>query len=159
VMKDGILQQVDSPLHLYDKPVNLFVAGFIGSPAMNLMEGNIAEGGVKIGDYMVPVAREVLSKAGSEKTVMLGIRPENFSLGDGSEGIAIDVAVVEELGADAYVYGTLAGVPEDELITAQQIVGRISSRTPPQRGSTIRLAVDPSHVHVFSPSSGKNLTI
>ena len=85
---------------------------------------------------------------------MLGIRPENFNLSDAGDGIGIDVAVVEELGADAYLYGTLAGLTEDEQVTAQQITGRISSRTPPQRGSTVRLAIDPSRVHVFSPTAG-----
>src|SRR5690349_6328900 len=67
VMKDGILQQVDSPLSLYDKPRNLFVAGFIGSPAMNLIEGLVVDGGVRIGDYTVPVPRETLAKAPGER--------------------------------------------------------------------------------------------
>ncbi len=89
---------------------------------------------------------------------MCGIRPENFSLSDTSEGIGIDVAVVEELGADAFLYGTVTGLAEDEQLTAQQIVGRISSRTPPHRGSTVRLAVDPDHVHVFSQKSGDRLS-
>ena len=87
----------------------------------------------------MPVPREMLAKADGEKSLMLGIRPENFNLGDSGDGIGIDVAVVEELGADAYLYGTLAGLTEDEQLTAQQITGRISSRTPPQRGSTVRL--------------------
>jgi multiple sugar transport system ATP-binding protein len=158
VMKDGVLQQVDSPLALYDKPRNLFVAGFIGSPAMNLMEGTVTDGGVKLGDYVVPVPREIIAKAPDEKSLMLGIRPENFQLGSGNEGIPIDVAVTEELGADAFVYGTLSGLSEDEQLTAQQIVGRISSRTPPQRGTTIRLTIDPSHVHVFSQKNGDRLS-
>jgi multiple sugar transport system ATP-binding protein len=158
VMKDGVLQQCDSPLHLYDKPRNLFVAGFIGSPAMNLMEAKVTEGGAAIGDYVVPVPRDVLAKAADEKTLMLGIRPENFSLSDTNDGIGIDVAVVEELGADAYLYGTLTGLAEDEQLTAQQITGRISSRTPPQRGSSVRLAVDASHVHVFSQKTGDRLS-
>src|SRR5690242_7731183 len=158
VMKAGILQQVDSPLALYDTPRNLFVAGFIGSPAMNLMEGTIVDGGAQVGDYIVPVPRETLAKAEGEKTVMVGIRPENFSLGSGDSGLPIDVAVTEELGADAYVYGTLSGISEDEQLTAQQIVGRISSRTPPQRGSSIRLEVDPTHVHVFSQKSGDRIS-
>src|SRR5215213_7017765 len=104
VMKDGILQQVDSPLHLYDTPKNLFVAGFIGSPAMNLIEGTVVDGGIKVGDYTVPVPREWLAKAPDEKTLVLGIRPENFRLSDNPEsrnGIPIDIGVVEELGADA----------------------------------------------------------
>ena len=144
VLKDGILQQCDTPLNLYDRPKNLFVAGFIGSPAMNLMEGDVAADGVHIGDYVVPVPRETMAKASDEKRLVLGIRPENFTLGEGAEGIGIDVAVVEELGADAYLYGTVAGLPEDDRLTAQQITARISSRTPPQRGETVRLTIDPS---------------
>jgi len=157
VMKDGVLQQVDSPLSLYDKPQNVFVAGFIGSPAMNLIDGKISEGGVQIGDYTVPVAREVLAKASGETELTLGIRPENFGLSDG-DGIGLDVAVVEELGADAYLYGTLAGLDEDARLTAQQVVARISSRRPPQRGTTVRLNVEPENVHVFSKETGARLS-
>ena len=86
VMKDGMLQQCDSPLNLYDKPKNLFVAGFIGSPAMNLIEGDVVDGGIQVGDYTVPVSREMIAKAGSEKRLVLGIRPENFTLGEGNDG-------------------------------------------------------------------------
>ncbi len=158
VLKDGLLQQCDTPLNLYDRPKNLFVAGFIGSPAMNLMEGDVAADGIHIGDYVVPVPRETMAKASDEKRLVLGIRPENFTLGEGAEGIGIDVAVVEELGADAFLYGTVAGLPEDDRLTAQQITARISSRTPPQRGETVRLTIDPSHVHVFSQKSGDRLS-
>ena len=159
VMKAGILQQCDTPLALYDSPRNLFVAGFIGSPAMNLMEGPVASDGVHLGDYTVPVSREILAKAGNEKTLVLGIRPENFELSqDQSEGIGLDIGVVEELGADAFIYGTLAGIAEDELITAQQITARIHGTTPPHRGETVRLKIDPSHVHVFSKETGDRLS-
>jgi multiple sugar transport system ATP-binding protein len=158
VLKDGLLQQADTPLNLYDKPRNLFVAGFIGSPAMNLMEGDVAEDGIHIGDYVVPVAREILARAPNEKRLFLGIRPENFELGTGTEGIGIDVAVVEELGADAFLYGTVTGLNEDDKLTAQQITARISSRTPPHRGSTVRLRIDPEHVHVFSEESGDRIS-
>ena len=159
VMKAGILQQCDTPLALYDSPRNLFVAGFIGSPAMNLMEGPVAADGVHLGDYTVPVSREILSKAGNEKSLVLGIRPENFELSsDQREGIGLDIGVVEELGADAFIYGTLAGIPQDEIITAQQITARISGTTPPHRGETVRLKIDPSHVHVFSKESGDRLS-
>ena len=115
VMKDGVLQQCDTPLNLYDSPKNLFVAGFIGSPAMNLIEGEVAEDGIHIGDYVVPrAARGRWPRPADEKRLVLGIRPENFTLGEGSDGIGIDVAVVEELGADAFLYGTVAGLREDE---------------------------------------------
>jgi len=156
VMKDGVLQQVDTPLTLYDTPANLFVAGFIGSPAMNLMSGPIVEGGVTIGDYTVPIKREVLAKATGEKTLTLGIRPESFTMAD--NGIGIDVAVVEELGADAYVYGTLAGLDSDARLNAQQIVARISSRRPPERGAMVRMGVDVDHIHVFSDVSQERLS-
>ena len=125
VLKDGLLQQCDTPLNLYDKPKNLFVAGFIGSPAMNLIEGDVADDGIHIGDYVVPVPRDTLAKASNEKRLTLGIRPENFDLGEGNDGIGIDVAVVEELGADAFLYGTVTGLSAEEQLTAQQITARI----------------------------------
>ncbi|MDN5770111.1 MAG: TOBE domain-containing protein, partial [Microlunatus sp.] len=158
VLKDGLLQQVDTPLNLYDNPRNLFVAGFIGSPAMNLIEGEVSEDGIHIGDYVVPVPRETLGKASEEKRLMLGIRPETFELGEGTDGIGIDVGVVEELGADAFLYGTVTGLSDEEKLTAQQITARISSRTPPRRGATVRLKIDPEQVHVFSQADGRRLT-
>ncbi|MDR1851146.1 MAG: sn-glycerol-3-phosphate ABC transporter ATP-binding protein UgpC [Propionibacteriaceae bacterium] len=155
VMKDGILQQVDSPLKLYDEPVNVFVAGFIGSPAMNLMPAKIVEGGAQIGDYTVPISRDVLAKAEGDE-VIIGIRPENFKID--TTGISVDVAVVEELGADGYLYGTISGTDAD-AITAQQIVAHISARVAPQRGTTVRLnAVDPNTVHVFDEKSGLRIS-
>jgi multiple sugar transport system ATP-binding protein len=158
VLKDGLLQQVDTPLNLYDKPNNLFVAGFIGSPAMNLIEGDVAADGIHIGDYIVPVPRDTLAKAPDEKRLMLGIRPENFTLGEGDQGIGIDVAVVEELGADAFLYGTVTGLSDEDRLTANQVTARISSRTPPQRGSTVRLRIDAEHVHVFSEKTGLRIS-
>src|SRR3954465_1318044 len=82
VLKDGVLQQVDTPLNLYDKPRNLFVAGFIGSPAMNLIEAKIADGGALIGDYLVPIDRALLAKAGDDKTLTIGVRPEALHFAD-----------------------------------------------------------------------------
>jgi multiple sugar transport system ATP-binding protein len=101
VLKDGLLQQVDTPLNLYDHPKNKFVAGFIGSPAMNLLTADITEGGAKVGDYVIPLQRSLLDKAGSDKTLTVGVRPEAFKVAD--EGLPVKVAVVEELGADAFL--------------------------------------------------------
>ncbi|WP_297742938.1 ABC transporter ATP-binding protein [uncultured Tessaracoccus sp.] len=150
VMRDGLLQQVASPLELYDTPVNLFVAGFIGSPAMNLMKGKRVEDGVQVGDYTVRVPREVLAKAEGEETLTIGVRPEAFHVSTDNDGIGLDVAVVEELGADSYLYGTVAGLSTEEKLTAQQIVARVGARTAPAKGEVVRLKADPAQVHVFS---------
>lgn len=156
VMKDGILQQVDSPLALYDTPNNLFVAGFIGSPAMNLFSGKRVENGVQVGDHVVPVPREVLARAEGEETLTVGIRPEAFRVGE--TGIGLDIAVVEELGADSYLYGTLAGLPDDEVVGAQQFIARVGARTAPEKGQVVRLTVDPDHVHVFSNQTEERIS-
>ncbi|MDR1387138.1 MAG: sn-glycerol-3-phosphate ABC transporter ATP-binding protein UgpC [Propionibacteriaceae bacterium] len=156
VMKDGILQQVDSPLALYDKPANLFVAGFIGSPAMNLLPGKVTAEGVQIGDYVVPVARETLAKAANEDSLTVGIRPENFELGE--TGIGVDVSLVEELGSDTYLYGTLSGLSDDERFNAQQIVARISTRHSSTPSGQVRLTANPQSIHVFSNSNQERIS-
>ncbi len=158
VMKDGILQQCDNPLVLYDKPKNLFVAGFIGSPAMNLIGGKVVDGGVQVGDFVVPVPRETLQKAGADGTVNLGIRPEAFEVAENDQGIAVDVSVVEELGADAYLYGQLHGIAADDQIGSPQIVARISSRRPPQRGAVVRLECEFDQVHVFNNDTQERIS-
>lgn len=158
VMKDGLLQQVDTPLNLYDSPKNLFVAGFIGSPAMNLISGKIVDGGVQVGDFVVPVSRDILAKASGETDLTLGIRPEHFHTSDDGRGIGVDVAVVEELGADSYLYGTLAGLSADEKITATQIVARLQSRHPLSKQDTLRLQPDYDKMHVFSNATGERLS-
>ncbi|MGJ3508826.1 ABC transporter ATP-binding protein [Enemella sp. A6] len=157
VMKDGILQQCDSPLTLYDSPQNVFVAGFIGSPSMNLISGRITEGGVEVGGSVLPVPREVLARATGEETLTVGIRPEAFELAEGNEGIAVDVAVVEELGADSYLYSTLAN-QESTSLDSDQIVARITTRRPPERGSQVRLTAPPESMHVFSDNTGERIS-
>lgn len=152
VMKLGILQQVDTPLALYDKPANLFVAGFIGSPQMNLIEGTAVEGHAKIGDYKVPVDPTASSKMKGNVTV--GVRPEAWRVVSESEGgLPVKVTVVEELGADAYVYGTsgVEGTPHD-------IIVRINGRQNVQKGETLYVTTDPNQVHVFDTDTGERLS-
>ncbi len=152
VMKLGVLQQVDTPLNLYDKPANLFVAGFIGSPQMNLIEGVAHEGHAKIGDYTVPVDPGASKKMQGHITV--GVRPEAWRLVSEEEGgLPVKVTVVEELGADGYVYGTsgVEGTPHD-------IIVRISGRQSVRRGETIHVTTDPNEVHVFDTESGERLS-
>ncbi|WP_433163761.1 ABC transporter ATP-binding protein [Kribbella sp. CA-247076] len=150
VLKDGVLQQVDTPLNLYDHPKNKFVAGFIGSPAMNLIEAEIVDGGAKIGDYVVPIDRTLLAKAGDDKTLTLGIRPEAFHFAD--EGLPVKVAVIEELGSDAFLYGTA-----EHTATSQQIIARIGTRLHNDKGTIVHLAPDPEKLHLFSSSTEERL--
>jgi multiple sugar transport system ATP-binding protein len=153
VLKDGLLQQVDSPRKMYDHPNNVFVAGFIGSPQMNLVEGTIADGGVVVGGALVPLDRAILDAALKEgaKTVTIGFRPEDLVIG--TEGIPIEVIVVEELGADAYVYGQ---IPQPDGKNVDVIV-RADGRTPPAKGETIHTTVKPNQSHVFSTVTGERL--
>ena len=151
VLKDGVLQQVGTPRDLYENPTNVFVAGFIGSPAMNLFPGKLTADGVEIGDDVIKVGKEVLDH-GKGKTVTVGIRPEDLEVTKG-KGIAVDVDVVEELGADGYLYG-------HAIIEGKEhpIVVRVDGRNHPQRGDKITLAPVAKHVHVFDTESGLRLS-
>jgi multiple sugar transport system ATP-binding protein len=152
VMKLGVLQQVDTPLNLYDKPANLFVAGFIGSPQMNLVEAKAVGGKAQIGNYHVPVDPAAGAKV--EGNITIGVRPEAWRLVSPNEGgLPIDVTVVEELGADGYVYGT----SEVEGTPASLIV-RVSARDSVKKGDTIYVTTDPREVHVFDTDTGERLS-
>src|SRR6476659_6416295 len=105
VLKDGILQQCDTPRTLYDKPNNVFVAGFMGSPSMNLLTVPLASDGIKLGDATFALPRSVLAEASSAglKEVTFGVRPENITLG--TAGLPVTIDLVEELGAQSFVHG------------------------------------------------------
>src|SRR5688500_2147801 len=118
VMKDGLLQQVDTPLNLYDKPANLFVAGFIGSPGMNLMKATAKEGQACFVGYAVPIPRDVASLMKSD-VVTVGVRPENWRIVSAEDGgLPVKVTVVVELGADGFLYGTsdVGGTPDNSVV-------------------------------------------
>ena len=151
VLKDGLLMQVDTPRNLYDKPKNVFVAGFIGSPAMNLLELPVVDGGVQFGGTVYPVPRDILEEAHG-RTVTLGSRPEDLEQVAQGEGLQVEVDVVEELGADAYVYGhtTLDGQSHD-------IVARVDGRRPPMKGESIWVRPQSGHVHLFDTKTGLRL--
>ncbi|MER7750694.1 sn-glycerol-3-phosphate ABC transporter ATP-binding protein UgpC [Kitasatospora sp. NPDC097643] len=155
VLKGGVLQQVDTPRNMYDKPANLFVAGFIGSPAMNLIEVPLVDGGVKFGGSVVNITRDDLAGAGGDKTVTVGIRPEHFQVvpAGGIDGVAVTVNVVEELGSDGFVYGTTKIGGEDK-----ELVVRVHGRQIPARGETIHVVPVGDETHVFNTSTGARLS-
>ncbi|MCW2813405.1 MAG: sugar transporter ATP-binding protein [Nocardioides sp.] len=152
VKKDGVLQQVDTPLGLYDKPVNLFVAGFIGSPQMNLLEATVVDGRASLGEHLLPVDPAAAQKMSGHVTV--GVRPESWRIVSESEGgLPVRVTVVEDLGADGYVYGTsgVEGAPAN-------IIVRVSGRDQVRKGDTIHVTTDPAQVHVFDTATGARLS-
>jgi len=149
VLKDGLLQQVGTPRDLYDHPNNAFVAGFIGSPAMNLLNLPVVDGGVQFGDTVYPVARDTLGGAQSDR-VMLGVRPEDLDLAE--HGLAVQVELVEVLGADAYLHGILSSEGTD-----LPVIARVDGRRPPEKGQTVHLTAKEGHTHLFNGESGLRL--
>jgi len=154
VIKDGILQQVDTPLRLYAAPVNVFVAGFIGSPAMNLFTVDLVPEGGRLGEVVLPIPRDVLGAARSRglDQVTYGVRPESFQLTD-DQGLSIAVTLVESLGSDAFVYGTIDGDGD-----GQTVVARVNPRRPPHKGETVRLIPTADEVYVFDIQTGERLS-
>ncbi len=155
VLKDGLLQQVDTPLNLYDKPRNAFVAGFIGSPAMNLLQVDTTAEGVQLGTENVPLERSIAERMKGAKTVTMGVRPESFRVVSESDaGLAVTVDLVEELGADAFLYSTMRGDNGEDV----NLVSRTDARKHLEPGQTVRLAVDPADVHLFHSDTGERVT-
>jgi len=150
VLHEGVLQQVDRPLDLYDRPCNVFVAGFMGSPAMNLLPGKRVTDGVEVLGAVVPVARE-LGAPGGNGAVTAGVRPEGLALAGSQEPgtIAATVDFVEELGSDGFVYGTVD--------SGQRITVRSPGRVHPSVGSKVGVRFDPAALHVFDGDSGARL--
>ncbi|MFC4242937.1 ABC transporter ATP-binding protein [Gryllotalpicola reticulitermitis] len=155
VLKDGVLQQVGTPRELYADPKNVFVAGFIGSPAMNLFTADVTEGGVKFGTSVVPVARDTL---GSATQVTIGVRPEDVVVSTtDTVGLAVNVDLVEELGADGYLYGHAAGQSAAEMNVLTDIVVRVDGRQHPNAGDTVYFTPKATHVHIFDADTGERL--
>ena len=162
VLKDGVLLQCATPAELYDHPTNVFVAGFIGSPAMNLLTIPLTEGGAKIGgrtgtERLVPLAPSIQTKAGAggATTITVGFRPEDLRITTEDEGWPIEVDVVEVLGADAYVYGHV-GLMDG---TDRDVIVRCDGRTPPRKGERIYAGIVADHQHAFHAVTGDRLTV
>ena len=165
VLKDGVLQQLANPREMYDTPQNVFVAGFIGSPAMNLGSFSVKDGNATLGGAKIPLSRttqEAITDA-DKNEVTLGFRPEALDVvSEGTDGsFGIDVNLVEELGSDAFVYGELSnreaaeniGSGEDE----SQVIVRVNPKNPPMKGDRIHVTIREGQKHVFSSATGERL--
>ena len=143
VMRDGVVEQTGKPLELYDRPANLFVAGFIGSPAMNLLNGEKAGRVVRLQD-IGEVSCEATAREGK---VVLGIRPEHISLGgEESGGLKVRVTAVEPTGLDTLIVGEAGG---------RVLQAYVRERTGVAVGDEVHFVVPPEHVHLFDPETGK----
>jgi sn-glycerol 3-phosphate transport system ATP-binding protein len=149
VMNAGTVDQIGPPLDLYQRPATVFVAGFIGSPAMNLVAGRLDPGGVAIGDLILTQGGQGGLIAGEPgRPVTIGLRPENLELaGDGP--ILVKIELLERLGADTIVHGRLGdGTP---------LTARASGALALRLGETLRLGIAPEHIHLFDADSGRRL--
>jgi len=144
VMQGGRIEQVGAPLELYDRPANTFVAAFIGSPSMNLLDGRITGGRVEVAGTTLPLPHGVAADEGRD--VVYGIRPEHLAEAD--QGLAAKVAVVEPTGSETHVVLRLAG---------REITAVFRNRVAFGPGATITLAPDPSASHLFDKATGKRI--
>ncbi|WP_062530309.1 ABC transporter ATP-binding protein [Demequina rhizosphaerae] len=166
VLKDGLLQQVGTPREMYDTPQNVFVAGFIGSPAMNLSTFRVEDGYALVGDSKVQLERDTVANmtADDKGDVILGFRPESLDrVAPNTPGaFPVEVNVVEELGSDAFVYGTLP----TPLATASDVtvggsgegIVRVDPRDVPSKGDTIWVSIRPGEQHVFSAATQQRIS-
>jgi multiple sugar transport system ATP-binding protein len=183
VLRGGVLQQVASPRELYEQPANLFVAGFMGSPAINLLSAHIESDALRSALGDVPLdrrLRDALGQAGRADTVIIGLRPEHLQDGavteppsSGTVSFTGDVSVLEAMGAEYYAYLDLPDEPAAEQVSsvaqdaegdpvgrrrASQLVARLPIASDVREHKSITLWFDPEQLHVFDPESGRRLT-
>jgi multiple sugar transport system ATP-binding protein len=157
VMKDGIIQQVDTPINLYDKPVNKFVGGFMGSPAMNFLVGTVQDGAMKGNGFSVKPDAELTSKLGkyNGKKVYLGVRPEDLGLKgqtdipDTGNSIKATIEVVEPLGAETVIIASVDG--------DQSLVARLDARVMLKAGDQVELLANPAKLQAFDLDNELNI--
>ncbi|MDQ6816556.1 MAG: sn-glycerol-3-phosphate ABC transporter ATP-binding protein UgpC [Actinomycetota bacterium] len=185
VMRSGVLQQVGSPAELYANPTNLFVAGFVGSPSMNFLAGELAGDAVKLpfGDVRLPdETRRKLESGSGSREVIAGLRPEHFEDSSlvrdraGGSAFTVNVDVLESMGSEYYMYFQLDSerVASQELeelaadagtqdvphsATRTQVVARLDAASEAKQGEPLELWFDASRLQLFDPQSGRNLLV
>jgi multiple sugar transport system ATP-binding protein len=161
VLRSGLLEQCDTPLRLYQQPANVFVAGFIGSPGMNLAEFRLADGQAVLGTVRLPLRTESLTALSAEGAdrVVVGFRPEALDVvaESDADSFPVDVVVVEELGSDAFLHGTLPDLPVDAEADARRVIARVDPGHPPVKGERVHLRIQPGKAHLFSATTGERL--
>jgi multiple sugar transport system ATP-binding protein len=168
VLDHGVIQQVDTPQGLYRTPRNLFVASFIGSPAMNFVRGLLVEGGVELGPHRVALATDVTSRlVGGRKDVLVGLRPEAFldasvTPVNGRALLPAFVEIAEQLGPETFAYVRIEGldvveIGERPVELAGALACRLDGRSSIGPGQHLELALDPTALHLFDPESGASL--
>jgi multiple sugar transport system ATP-binding protein len=178
VMRDGRIQQVDTPQNLYWSPANLFVAAFIGSPSMNLVEARIDDGALRFAGFSLPIGELGAEAAKLPTSVILGVRPEHLAEVDERDppawSIEVDVKVEENLGAEVLVFFPVDAAPveTDEIVSIREgeeeegllahearaiFTARLPSGTRQLIGKKIRLALDPERCYFFDPATGESL--
>ncbi len=166
VLKDGILQQVASPDEMFARPANAFVAGFIGSPAMNLGEWRVEGTNAVFGDAKLPLPAPIRSALTAEnaKAVTIGMRPEAFEVvGTVTENsIPLEVTFVEHLGSDAYIYGTVVGARNETTRfgsgdNSESMTVRVTPENVPASGDVIYIVPRETHIHYFSATTGNRI--
>ena len=155
VLKGGVLQQFSTPAELYDNPVNAFVAGFIGSPAMNLITAPLTGDGVRIGDTTVTLQRDQLAAAQNSgtDTVTIGIRPEHIDLSSADAEMTGHIDLVEQLGSESYVH-THVGSGPNKVMLAARTPGRFTGHL----NDAVHLHLNTDHLHLFDPQTGASLS-
>ena len=163
VIKLGVLQQVGAPTELYDRPANVFVAGFIGSPSMNINTHPVVNGKAKIGEDTVDLPAEAVNKLTAEDggKIVVGFRPEDATLAtpDDPNAFSLKVQNIEDLGSDGYIYGTIitdGSAAEASTMMSDQnklTTIRVNPRALPKIGQTVKIKIDPSKMHLFAPST------
>ncbi|PPK70114.1 sn-glycerol-3-phosphate ABC transporter ATP-binding protein UgpC [Actinokineospora auranticolor] len=180
VMRGGHVQQIGSPQFLYEQPVNLFVAGFIGSPSMNFLPAGLEDGRLRtpLGDFpLTDRIRRLLEGGSAPREVIMGLRPEHFEdarlVDEPGAAFTATVEVLESMGSDKYAYfaveGEAAMAAELEELAAEsgtaemadggsQIVSRLSAASDAREGAELSVWFDPDKIHLFDPSDGRTLT-
>jgi multiple sugar transport system ATP-binding protein len=156
VLHQGVLQQCATPAALYDAPHNVQVAGFIGSPAMNLLSGTVVDRELRVGPASFALPPGI---AAAGQMVTVGIRPEALERAGPGDGFPVVVEVTEELGSDAFVYASFEPSARGDVMASHDVVARVPAREVPHKGEVIRLRLVPGErMHLFDSLTGQRLT-